>query len=679
MPQKHAFLRGLNEEQQKAIEPDGISLVFAGAGSGKTRTLIYKLANVLLSGFKPYKIIALTFTNKAAQEMKERALRLIREITSVKSELSIASNLFVGTFHSWGAKFLRQETSPTLTIYDEEDAKKLLKEILRNLNEDLEPDYIKETISFAKNRLIDISEFIESSQNFERKIAEIWKIYDRKLRELNGFDFDDLILCPLQMLSKNQRLKEKYQYQYVLVDEFQDTNLPQYLLVKLLTEKHKNLFCCGDDYQAIYGWRGSNYKNILQLENDFNQINAFILGRNYRSTKKIIASANHLILNNKFQKHKKLWTKNKTGENLNIYEAYNEDEEAEIITGLINDFIATDNSQKIKLNAEIPSASGRGNFGVKHFKKNNSHMDAPQFAAGSFTDIAVLYRVNFLSRSIEEKLLTKKIPYKIYGGVHFYQRKEIKDIIAYLRILDNPRDLISLKRIINLPTRGIGSQTQAKFFNLGAEKIAQILSNQESIKEIDAFIKIYFYLKQLMDENPPFSEFLKHLIETTKYLEYLREAYNSPKFNQSETDRILNISELINVASKFDVFDFKEALREFLNLSSLWQAYDEVNQGDKIKLMTIHLAKGLEFKNVFIIGMEEGIFPHHKSITSDLFANNNDLEEERRLAYVAITRAKEKVFISYTQRRKYWGRFVNAKPSRFINELPAAYVNFYRF
>lgn len=633
------LIEDLNEEQQKAVDSDGVSLVFAGAGSGKTRTLIYKLAQVLFNGFSADKVLALTFTNKAAQEMKERTLQIIRKLfqKNINTEYKIPfKETFVGTFHSFGARFLRQEVSKTLTIYDEEDSNKLIKEILSKTDEDLDINYVKEMISFAKNRLINNDEFLNSENPNERKIAEIWQIYDNKLKERNAFDFDDLILHPLKMLLENENLKEKYQYQYLLVDEFQDTNLPQYLLVKILIEKHKNLFIVGDDYQSIYGFRGTNYRNILEIHKDFPGVKTFILGRNYRSTKKIVASANQLILNNKQQKHKKLWTNNKNGENLNVYETYNEDEEAEIVSDIISGLL-------------------------------QSHMPS---------EIAILYRVNFLSRALEEKFLLKKIPYKIFGGVHFYQRKEIKDILAYLKILNNPKDIVSLKRIINTPPRQIGAKTQEKIFNLDVNAIEKLLqtcaetdieSRKYEYKEFKKFIKIYSELSKLKNESPPITEFLKNLIDITGYLEYIKEDF----------ERIHNISELINVSSRFNDMTFEQAFEEFLNLASLWQQNDEINKEDKIKLMTIHLAKGLEFKNVFIVGVEEGIFPHYKSMNDDLFSDSGNLEEERRLAYVAITRAKENVYISYTKRRRQWGKFTDTLPSRFISELPADYVNFY--
>lgn len=618
----------LDQAQRQAVASDGVTLVFAGAGSGKTRTLVFKLGDVLLKGFTSEKILALTFTNKAAQEMKERTLQMLRQpqfgLRLPASRLRhLASKLFVGTFHSWGAKFLRQEVSVNLTIYDEEDSLAVIKQILKEIDLDLEPKFIQDTISYAKNRLVKIEEFDASDHHLERAIAQVWKLYDQRLRANNAFDFDDLMLCPLKLLQTNPQLQNRYQYQYVLVDEFQDTNLPQYLLVKLLVEKHRNLFVVGDDYQSIYSWRAADYRHILKLQQDFSEVTTFILGHNYRSTKKIVESANQLILNNKFQKHKELWTNNDQGSDIIVYEAYNEDEEAGLVADLISDLLTRSRP----------------------------------------AEIAVLYRLNFLSRALEEKLLLKQIPYKIYGGVHFYQRKEIKDVIAYARILANPRDLISFKRIINVPARGIGPKAQEKIFSLAAPVIEKGL-REKQWPEINSFLKVYDQLQKLYNENLPLSEFFKSLIDITGYLTYIRE----------DLERVQNVSELVNVASNFDDRHFEAAFQAFLDLTSLWQAQDEFEQQEKVQLMSIHLAKGLEFKTVFIVGMEETIFPHHKSVVE----NDEGLEEERRLAYVALTRAKEQIYITHTKRRRYWGRFIDAAPSRFLKELPQEYLNIFK-
>lgn len=630
---------GLNEAQRRAIEPDGVSLVFAGAGSGKTRTLTHKLAKVLLDGHPAQEVVALTFTNKAAAEMRERVQQLLRQAGLKLPPTAITNRdaLFVGTFHAWGARFLRREVKPDLLIYDEEDALTVMKDILKRTDWGIDPRFVRHSISFAKNRLLSREAFASSEHpsasaggaqlSLEQQVAELWRLYEEALHEQHAFDFDDLIVKPLELLEREPELRGRYQYRYLLIDEFQDTNLPQYRLISLLVQQHGNLFVVGDDYQAIYGFRGTNYKHILELEQDFPKLQTFILAQNYRSTNKILGAANQLIRHNQLQKHKDLWTENAAGEDVALYECSDGDAEATLITGMVADLIR----------GGCPAA-----------------------------EIAVLYRINALSRALEEQLIVKRIPYRIYGGLHFYQRREVKDILAYLRVVANPRDLISLKRIINVPARGIGPKAQTAILTQPTEAIEAWLLGTEPNSGVFSggkrFYERYTYMRKYLNEQPTLSEFVKEVVSATGYLETIREDF----------ERIQNVSELVNVASAFDTMPVAEALREFLDLATLWQAHDEDKEGDRVKLMSIHLSKGLEFRHVFIIGMEEELFPHHKSVLE----GEGGLEEERRMAYVALTRARERLYLSYARRRRSWGRYHDTVPSRFLRELPLDHLQF---
>ena len=633
------FLNNLNEKQQQAIKEQGITLVFAGAGSGKTRTLTYKLVDILKSGISPHKVLALTFTNKAANEMKERAFSLLENAHLPADKVGISSSsVFVGTFHSWGVKFLSTEKKtleiPQVSIYDTSDSEQLIKDILQTMNLDMEPKTIAHIISEAKNKMVPFQQFLDSSNDFENTIAKVWGYYEKELQKRNAFDFDNLILKPIEYLKKYLALQEKYQYEYVLVDEFQDTNMPQYKLIKLLTNTHKKLFVVGDDYQAIYGFRGTNYKNILQFEEDFPSARTHILDQNYRSTKKILKSANHLIRHNVFQKHKELWTHNKDGEDITLCSFENPEEESEYIAGKIESLV----QQGIK-------AEG----------------------------IAILYRTNSLSRLLEERLMMHGIQYQMFGGVHFYQRKEIKDILAYVRLMVNQKDISSFKRIINTPARGIGPKNQEKILSQTDEEFLQWLSGEKEIKEngktylpTGKFVTTYQKLIQTMSIDIPLSEFFKFILDEIKYIEYLKGLENYE-------ERIANIAELINIASSYDNMGLQAALEEFLQQALLWQSHDSESLKKSVKMMTIHLAKGLEFKVVFVVGIEEGILPHAKSVSHD------ELEEERRMMYVAMTRAKDKLYLSYARRRRIWGRFSDTLPSRFLREIPEEGTDFLFF
>lgn len=645
----------LNDNQRHAVMiPGGPVLVLAGAGSGKTRTLTYRLAHLLLQGVPAERIVALTFTNKAAGEMKDRVEQLAKKFSVKDQRSKIGSLPFVGTFHSFGVKLLRElgpqlGFSPRFLIYDEDDVMRLIKEIMKEQDVSLNPEFVCELISMGKTNLQSPEDFSDSHSPVEQQVAEIWAVYDKRLRKAEAFDFDDLLVQPLKIFERHPAilLRLQQRYQHMLVDEYQDTNTPQYLLVKQLAGRHRNLFVVGDDYQSIYSFRQADYRNILNFEHDWPDASVVYLEENYRSTKTILQAANQLIRANKFQKHKTLWTTNEEGEFIEVNETLDETAEATLV------------AEKI-------------------FELQDHY---------ALSDIAVLYRANFQSRALEEFFLIKRIPYKIFGGTHFYQRKEIKDIMAYAKVLHNPNDLVSLKRIINVPPRGIGMAAQERLFHVGEEAIWQkIAFSQESKSKYQnekgkfkreennldsATLKFFDLIRELKKElfsASRLSAFLRLLVEKIKYDQYLK-----PETEEG-LSRLENVYELISVAQKFDVIALRslnkekspieKALEEFLTQAALFEHTDNLHNEATIKLMTLHLAKGLEFPVVFIVGLEEKLLPHWK--------NNQgmELEEERRLMYVGLTRAKKKVFLSFARNRRLWGSLQAMKPSRFLQELP---------
>lgn len=630
-------LSKLNKEQKEAvIHTDGPVLVLAGAGSGKTSVLTHRIAFIIDSGLAaPDEILAMTFTNKAANEMKERILKLL-QISELKSE--VKSIPWMGTFHSVCVKILRiygemVGLSKNFAIFDSSDSEQVVKDAMKNINvsvKEFNPGAIRHYISSAKNELISPVDYEAFAQGyFQQTVALVYPEYQKLLRESNAVDFDDLIMLTINLLKENPKIKEhfKKQFKYILVDEFQDTNHSQYQLIKFLLGSHNNLCCVGDDDQSIYAFRGATIKNILSFEKDFKDTKVVKLEQNYRSTKTILEASYHVISKNKARKDKKLWTSNSGGNKIKVMTASDEIQEAEWIVSQIID-------NKMELN-----------------------------------EVAVLYRTNAQSRSLEEAFINSGLPYRIVGGVRFYDRKEIKDILAYLKVISNVKDSQSLDRIINVPRRGIGKSAEDEL------KIATVEHNLSRVEVLSS----NNFLQSL---SPALQKFGKLLIDffnkskTLDLVELINYIFDYSGYKKMLDDgtsesaaRIENIKELVTVASSYvdesDQIDKKELLVKFLEDISLLESTSEDSTEDKkVTLMTIHASKGLEFKSVFVIGMEENLFPHSNS-----FFNEKEMEEERRLAYVAITRAKENLALTHALTRKYFGSIHNNKISRFITDI----------
>lgn len=579
------ILKDLNDEQQEAVRnTDGAMIILAGAGSGKTRVLTYKVIYLMNKGVDPTNILMVTFTNKAANEMKERIAKLA---TTTDKPL-------IGTFHSICARILRVEGkhigfTEKFTIYDSQDSLDAIKEAMNRANisaKDFKPSSVYGTISQAKNQLITDLEYLNLARGyFQESVAKVYPYYQRILKENNAVDFDDLILRTIELFNKNPQILAKYQdkFQYILVDEYQDTNQAQYILTKLLSKKWKNICVVGDFSQSIYSFRGANYKNLETFTKDFPNVKTYKLSQNYRSTQTILDSAYGVISKNTSHPVLKLWTNNEMGEKILIFEASNEHKEAEYII-----------SQIISLNIN------------------------PK-------DVAVLYRTNAQSRVIEEVFLHHSMPYKLVGGTRFYERKEIKDVLAYLRVIDNEKDNVSFKRIEKL----------------GKGRLKKFMDFMDKV-----------------DKTKPTIEIIDSLLEETEYLKLY-----DPK-DEEDFMRLENIKELRSVAIEFtNLSNFLEnvALVEQEEISKNINA----EKGNSVTLMTLHSAKGLEFPYVFMVGMEEGIFPHSRALME-----RSELEEERRLCYVGITRAKERLFMTYSRRRLIFGQRSNGTLSRFIMDIP---------
>lgn len=627
MPAEIHLLEDLNPRQKEAVSIiSGQILILAGPGSGKTKTLTHRLAFLLNRGITPENILAVTFTNKAAQEMRER----IRKILPAKSD--VLEKMFVGTFHSLCLKFLRQDASlvgfeKNFTIFDEDDSLSLLKEAMKELQinpKQFPAGLLANTISNLKNELITPEKYAaeyDLSDLFPKTISRVYQEYQKELSLANAMDFDDLLTKACQLLEKNPKVLIRYQeqFRFINVDEYQDVNQAQYILIKQLAGKHQNLAVVGDDAQAIYGFRGADFRNILNFEKDWPQAKIVVLDQNYRSSQTILDAATGLISHNSLQKQKELWTKNQTGALISLTVTENERIEA----GLIKDQIL------------------------------NLLQDGYQPR-----DIALFYRTNAQSRVLEEALLQENLPYQIVGGVKFYQRKEVKDILAYLRFLLNPRDLVCLKRIINIPSRGIGKSALLQYLamrNPEAQTIADKVKNPALLE----FEKIIQELGKEVRELP-ISHFFKTLLNKISYQEYLDD------LDQKSEERWYNVEELVNLAKKFDEFAPPTGAEKLLEEVALASDTDNLKaKGNCLKLMTLHASKGLEFPIVFLVGLEEGVLPHSKALF-----NSRDLEEERRLCYVGLTRAKEKVFLSLALRRLSFGSWQANPPSRFLTEIP---------
>lgn len=621
------MLDNLNEKQQEAVkETEGAVLVLAGAGSGKTKVLTTRVAYLINEkGVNPRNILAITFTNKAATEMKERISKMVENSNKIQ----------ISTYHSLGLLFIRENCEKlnyqsNFTILDSEDALTLIKKIMKEKGIDdkaFNPRAIRNAINSAKNELIDAKSYEKYAlTEFEKKVYEVYLNYEKRLKLGNSLDFDDLLMLPIILFKNNPDILSKYQdrFEYILIDEYQDTNYAQYMLSKLLSAKYKNIFVVGDIDQSIYAFRGANYKNILNFEKDYPNNKTILLEENYRSTKCILNVANDIIKNNKQRKEKNLWTQNNDGEKITYHKAENEKDEANYVKNEIQKLI--DN-------------------GVE---KSN---------------IAVLYRTNAQSRIIEEELLHHNIPYKVVGSFYFYNRKEIKDLISYLKLIYNPHDDISLLRIINTPKRGIGLKT---IENLTLKAISENKSIYEAIdsgKELQ-FKNIIEKIKQKQEELS-LTELIDYILNETG----LKQELENEKTIEAEI-RLENLNEFKTVARNFEDKYGIISLDEFLDSISLVSDIEEHKDNkDVITLMTIHSAKGLEFDYVFLMGMEETLFPHRNSLL-----DSEQIEEERRLCYVAVTRAKKKLYLTNARKRMIFGDISYNPPSRFINEINEEYL-----
>ena len=650
------YLSQLNDSQKlPTTHKDGPIMVIAGAGSGKTRVLTYRIAYLMERGVDPFSILSLTFTNKAAREMKSRISQIVGE--------SKSKNLWMGTFHSIFARILRSESellgySSNFTIYDTQDSDRLIATIIKELK--LDKDLykyknIRSRISSLKNNLVTVKAYLSNPElvqqdNESRRpmFGKVYQTYVNRCFKASAMDFDDLLLKTNELLNRFPEVLAKYQerFKYIHVDEYQDTNHSQYLIVKALADKYENLCVVGDDAQSIYGFRGANIENILSFQKDYSNSTIYRLEQNYRSTKNIVNAANSVINYNINKLEKEVWTDNESGEKIEINQSITDSEEGRFVSSSI-------------------------------FENKNKY----QLENDSF---AVLYRTNAQSRSIEDALRRKNISYQVYGGLSFYQRKEIKDILAYLRVIVNPNDEESIKRIINYPTRGIGQTTMDKLLIYANEKNISLFETLKNLSSDEIKInsgtknklnQFFLLIKsfQLLNESLNAFEIAEEVLKRIGIINVLK-LDGTPE----SISRIENIEELINGIKDFiegekEVVDSKATLSDFLEDVALASELDK-NINDyqkKVSLMTIHLAKGLEFNHVYIVGLEEDLFPSAMSSST-----RADLEEERRLFYVALTRAKKKVTITYAKTRYRWGKLNDCEPSRFIKEIDKTYTNY---
>jgi DNA helicase-2/ATP-dependent DNA helicase PcrA len=625
------LLKELNPEQREAVLYfDSPLLILAGAGSGKTRVITYKIAFMVKHlSYQPERILAITFTNKAAKEMKERVGKLLGEDVPV----------LVSTFHSFCVRLIRAHAkkvglNPNFFIVDEEDKRKILKEIAKELNLDPElysPKAVSSIISNVKNGTISL----ESQEIYYDRIQPIYQLYNQRLKELNAVDFDDLLIFGMEILN-DEKHKEYYSnyFSYVLIDEYQDTNEIQYKIARALTERKGNICAVGDEDQCIYTWRGANINNILMFEQDFRNAKVVKLERNYRSTKTILEAANAVISRNRLRKGKNLFTENPKGDPVRLFRAESESEEASFVAKTIKNLVEKK--------------------GVKP------------------SDIAVFYRTNSLSRPFEDALRKEGIPYQIVGGVKFYERKEVKDVLAYLRLSVFKEDTLSLFRILNVPRRGLGAKVEELLRKITKESPSweealtklegelKLKKQKQAVKELRETLKI---LQEKAGELPSY-DLVKLILKVTGYETYLRTEYRDDWENRLE-----NVLELGNTIQEFaerNSLKGEELYLEFFTTVSLSSDQDELENAEKVTLMTVHASKGLEFPIVFVVGLEDDIFPHVKSSDTD-----EEIEEERRLFYVAMTRAKKLLVLSYSKKRRKFGILKETKPSRFLSEIPS--------
>jgi DNA helicase II / ATP-dependent DNA helicase PcrA len=624
------LLKDLNPEQvQAVIATEGPVLVLAGAGSGKTKALVHRVAYLIQhEHISPNAILAITFTNKAGEEMKKRVIKLIGQTAD--------KGLQISTFHSFCARLLRVEAgklgfSQNFTITAADDQLAVIKRVMLDLQLDpkrIYPEAVRSSISSAKNELVPPSEYTRlASGAFQQNVAVIYAKYQEVLKQNQAMDFDDLLMKTVELFRGQPEVLEKYQnrFRYILVDEYQDTNTAQYEIVRMLAEKNRNLFVVGDDWQSIYSWRGANYQNILNFNRDYSDATVIKLERNYRSTQNILDAAHAVIVHNQNRSDKKLWTEQTEGAPVIIHEALNEKDEGEFIVREISKLI---NEEGTSLN-----------------------------------DIAILYRTNAQSRSLEESLLQANLPYRVVGGVRFYDRREIRDMVAFLTLLTNPDNRIALERIINLPARGIGPKTIAdliaKADAVGQPLLAFILANEQLPTSVMEFGKTFASIKN-QSKKAKLSAIINYILDVTGYKRMLTDE------GVEGEARLENIFELKSVMEKYDHLPFADGLTSFLEEVSLISDIDNYRPEEAtVTLMTMHSAKGLEFDFVFIAGAEENVFPHSRSLF-----DQQELEEERRLCYVAITRARKRVCFVHTKERLLYGNLQNNPPSRFLEDLP---------
>ncbi len=645
-----SLLNALNPVQQKAVlETEGPLLVFAGAGSGKTRVLTYRIAYLIQEKrVAPWHILAVTFTNKAADEMRERVERLLGQA---------AKGAWISTFHSACVRILRRHIEHlgfqrNFVIYDEEDQERHLKAVMKELDLDFKifpPKKIQSAIDHLKNDGVTADQYIPAEFNiFQKRLALIYRRYQEDLQRNNALDFGDLLNFVTVLFKRFPEVLRSYQelFHYVMVDEFQDTNLIQYELIKEIVKTHHNLCVVGDDDQSIYRWRGAEIGNILNFEEDFPESKVITLEQNYRSTQNILRAANDMVSRNRLRKTKVLWTENSEGERLTFYTAEDEGNEAR--------FVARKILEECRLSPFSTGPSGR-----------------------PFRDIAVFYRINAQSRAIEDEMVKNQIPYTIVGGMKFYERREIKDVLAYLKLIANPSDGLSLKRIINVPPRGIGGKTMEKIETFSRERGLSLYEGlKEAVKEgwlssgiqrsIEAFIRLMEEFRKEMG-TLALSQLTLALLAKTGFLQHLKE-----EGTEEALSRVENVDELINVIMEVEQGDAEASLETFLDkvaLVSDVDLYDD--KGNRVSLMTLHCAKGLEFPIVFIVGIEEGLLPHYRR-----GEEIEDMEEERRLFYVGITRAKERLYLSRAEKRFTFGTGRANLPSRFFDEIPEELIQF---